>query len=161
MIMVGRYIPGASIHIGLAAATQRRVERADDQRVVARLSQKCQRASRQRPLLCNLIVMCSDENDGDVPANAPKMRLHLDAIQAGHLHIQNDAIGLERWKRLDLFDEFRPAGVGFRRHPERAHQPLQCATHRFVIIYDCDEGFFGCHSWSKLSKPLLAGEGCQ
>jgi len=115
--VVGRNILDGSLQIGVIAA-ERRVECSDNHCVIAGLPKKCECPARQCPFLRRIIVVGGDENDGKVTPNTPNARLHLNAIQTGHLHIQNNAIGLEGWKRLDLLDEFRSAGAGLRRHPE-------------------------------------------
>src|SRR5882672_140142 len=79
--------------------------------------------------------MPGDDHDRQRQAAAGQLLLDIEAVHAGHVKIQHDAIRNLRGERVE---EIPPRREGIRIQVRCPKEPLQSLSHRLVIIDDGD-----------------------
>ena len=100
--------PHVSGSIAGASASQRFLNRSNQQLINERFAYKRHGASGERLLSDADVIVGRDKNDGKRFADSGKVILNGEAAHSRHLHIQNQTIGTKRRHGLEKIEKILP-----------------------------------------------------
>src|SRR5688572_8747009 len=83
------------------------LQRVDQQIVVQRLFKKSQCARSKRLFANASVVRRGNEDNGNIRSLATEVLLHLETVQARHMHVENHAVPAYGWPRSEQIEEFQ------------------------------------------------------
>jgi hypothetical protein len=104
---------------------------------IDRLVDECDGAIVQRA--CARLRRSLTRDDHDRRRNAParELRLNLESAQAGHVQVEDEAVGAVVAHRLQ---KLAAGGVRFHLEPERSQQPRERFADVWIVVDDDDHG---------------------
>ena len=111
------------------------MDRVEKRLVVERFAEISGRAGGQAMGAGLRLVMPGDDHDRDTQGAACQLPLDVEAVHAGHVEIEDDAV---RNLRRERVKELPPRREGIRIQVRRPKEPLQSLSDRLVVIDDGD-----------------------